>query len=85
MDVNTLMDEILLQRRIELWGEGFRVLDIERLKVPMVRDYAMPEDNNHNDYAIFDLEADSWEPIMMLPMSEFDANPNLDPSIDQNP
>ena len=26
----TLLDEILLQRRIELWGEGVRLLDYRR-------------------------------------------------------
>lgn len=84
-EVNTLMDEIIMQRRIELWGEGFRILDIERLKAPMLRDYTTPENNNHNEYAIFDSEADSWDPIMMIPMTEFDANPNMNPAVDQNP
>ena len=82
--VNTLMDEILLQRRIELWGEGFRILDIDRLKIPMIRDYTDPV-SNHAYYAQFSHEADSWDPIMMLPMSEFDANPAMDPVADQNP
>lgn len=84
MEVKTLLDEILLQRRIELWGEGFRILDIDRLKIPMIRDYTTPV-SNHTYYAQFSLEPDSWYPIMMLPMSEFDANPAMDPTKDQNP
>lgn len=31
------IDEILLSRRIELWGEGFRFLDLKRLNLPLVR------------------------------------------------
>lgn len=85
--VNTLMDEIILQRRIELWGEGFRILDINRLKTGMNRAYEVPETNHYED-ALYDgasFEPDSWMPIMMLPMTEFDANPNMDPNKDQNP
>lgn len=32
-----LIDEILLQRRIELWGEGFRFYDLKRLNLPLTR------------------------------------------------
>ena len=84
MEVKTLLDEILLQRRIELWGEGFRILDIDRLKIPMIRAYTTPV-SHHTYSAKFSLEPDSWYPIMMLPMSEFDANPAMDPVKDQNP
>lgn len=32
-----LIDEIMTQRRIELWGEGFRFLDLKRLNLPLDR------------------------------------------------
>lgn len=34
---DALIDEILLQRRIELWGEGFRFFDLKRTNAPLVR------------------------------------------------
>jgi hypothetical protein len=33
----TLIDEIMTQRRIELWSEGFRFLDLKRLNLPLDR------------------------------------------------
>lgn len=32
-----LIDEVMFQRRIELWGEGFRFLDLKRLHMPLDR------------------------------------------------
>jgi len=32
-----LVDEILIQRRVELWGEGFRFLDLKRTNSPLDR------------------------------------------------
>ncbi|MDR1644295.1 MAG: RagB/SusD family nutrient uptake outer membrane protein [Tannerellaceae bacterium] len=32
-----LIDEIMFQRRVELWGEGFRFLDLKRLNLPLDR------------------------------------------------
>jgi hypothetical protein len=32
-----LIEEIMLHRRIELWGEGFRYFDLKRLNLPVIR------------------------------------------------
>src|SRR5690606_17004946 len=32
-----LAKEVMIQRRIELWGEGFRFLDLKRLNLPLDR------------------------------------------------
>lgn len=34
---NDLTEEIMFQRRVELWGEGFRFLDLKRLNLPLDR------------------------------------------------
>lgn len=34
---NDLIDEVMFQRRIELWGEGFRFLDLKRLNMALDR------------------------------------------------
>ena len=37
---DALIDEILTQRRVELWGEGFRFYDLKRLNLPLDREGA---------------------------------------------
>jgi hypothetical protein len=92
-----LLDEVLMQRRIELWGEGFRLFDLTRQKIAIDRQF--PETNflsilgEENGKAIPDYgtcavkhsyAADKWAYVMMLPMKEFTSNPNFTPA-DQNP
>ena len=74
-----LIDEILLQRRWELWGEGFRFFDLKRMNIPLDRNGA-----NHNDALInnvmFVPAGDiRWQ--WQIPQDEIDANP----TIEQNP
>ena len=70
-----LIEEILVQRRIELWGEGFRFLDLKRLNLPLDRTganhIAALADNNMQIPAS-DLR---WE--WLIPQLEMDANPNM--------
>jgi hypothetical protein len=82
---NDLVEEILLHRRIELWGEGFRYFDLKRLNQACVRnDVAVLPDgstqvSNHNA---------SWAQHMEIPAgdkkweylfsdNELDNNPHI--------
>ncbi|MCQ2119673.1 MAG: RagB/SusD family nutrient uptake outer membrane protein [Bacteroidales bacterium] len=88
--VKTLMDEILLQRRIELWGETGRIFDILRLAKGWTRYWTINgEVSNHTNYLskypeYLNFPADYIECIMMIPQVEIDNNPNINPE-DQNP
>lgn len=77
----TLLNEILLERRIELWGEGFRGFDLKRLKLGVNRN-----NSNHNPVVArtMTLPAESEKFIYQIPQSEIDANPNIGEQ-DQNP
>ncbi len=80
----TLLDEIILQRRIELWGEAGRIHDIKRLKTGFTRDF---DGSNHTDKLITrnTLAPEYDDFVMAIPQSEFDGNPNMDETTDQNP
>lgn len=66
-----LLEEILLQRRWELWGEGFRFYDLKRMNMALNRNGA-----NHQPTlaVIFDVPAGDkrWE--WKIPQSALDAN-----------
>ncbi len=80
--LQTLMDEILFQRRVELWGEVGRIFDLQRLKLGFDRDYS---GSNHTELVKnVDTNAGSNAFIMTLPQSEIDGNANISAS-DQNP
>jgi len=80
----TLLDEIILQRRIELWGEVGRIMDIKRLKTGFSRNF---EGTNHTDRLLSrnTLNAEYADFVMSIPQSEFDGNNNMDETVDQNP
>jgi hypothetical protein len=80
---NSLREEIINQRRIELWGEFGRIYDIRRLHQGFMR----TTDDGHPGAAIVDGTDDpeSYKWVMVIPQSEFDGNANMDDSKDQNP
>ncbi|AUP78801.1 RagB/SusD family nutrient uptake outer membrane protein [Flavivirga eckloniae] len=71
-----LLDEILLERRKELYGEiGVEWFDAKRLRRPINRD---PEHR-----VVVNVPADSELFYLNIPQSEIDANPNMDQSLNQ--
>ena len=73
-----LVDEILFNRRIELWGEGHRFLDLKRMNLPLNRNGA-----NHNTAVavLFDVPAGDPQWEFLFPRRELNANA----AIVQNP
>lgn len=73
-----LIEEILFNRRVELWGEGFRFTDLKRLNLPLNRNGA-----NHNPAVavIFDIPAGDVQWEFLIPIREINANK----AIVQNP
>lgn len=78
---NDLIEEIMVQRRVELWGEGFRFTDLKRLNLPLDR-----TNSNHTVALAQTLSEPAgdarWQ--WLIPQSEIDANKAIEPG-DQNP
>jgi len=66
---DVLVQEIRLQRRLELWGEGFGLFDIKRWKIPLDR-----RDHDPTLCLTTDLEANSYMFNWRVPQYEIDAN-----------
>ncbi|WP_159729917.1 RagB/SusD family nutrient uptake outer membrane protein [Sphingobacterium sp. 18053] len=71
-----LTEEIWIQRRIELWGEGFRFLDLKRLNQPLKRTI-VPNYVSGSVNGLMEVPAGDkrWE--FLFPRTELDANPNI--------
>ena len=86
-ETGSLLEEILIQRRIELWGEYGRIYDIKRLKQGFVRTAEM----GHPSAGITVLSSlkvdnpETYDWVLTIPQSEFDANKSMDANTDQNP
>ena len=81
---NSLLEAIIDQRRIELWGEFGRIYDIRRLHQGFKRTAAMGWPQSATSIGKTD-DPESYAWVLTLPQSEFDGNPSLDQSKDQNP
>ena len=81
----SLLEEIITQRRIELWGEFGRIYDIRRLKQGFVRTSEMgwPLDAQLTNRPTDDPECYMW--VLTIPQTEFDGNASLNLATDQNP
>jgi len=74
-----LLEEIYFQRRVELWGEGFRFYDIKRRKQALDR-----TGGNHDPSLarVMQMEAEDYRMIYQIPEDELTDNDALD---NQNP
>lgn len=79
-----LLEFIYTQRRIELWGEGFRWLDLKRQQKPLARTYASTAPNvstaglhDRSLATVVDIPADDVRWTILIPQGELDANPNM--------
>ncbi|WP_343695524.1 RagB/SusD family nutrient uptake outer membrane protein [Flavobacterium sp.] len=68
-----LVDEILLQRRIELWGEGFRFYDLKRTGSALDRTGANHDSGIVNGVMVVDPSDKRWQ--WLIPRAEINANP----------
>ncbi len=81
-DPQNLLEEVLLQRRIELWAELGRIKDVLRLKQAYNRDYP---GSNHTELVVnVNTGAESGAFLFKIPQTEFDGNANI-LSSEQNP
>jgi hypothetical protein len=80
-----LLSEILLQRRIELWGEGFSMIDIKRLKTGLNRLTGAGNNGSPSlDPIVYTMADADPRFILRLPKRELDNNTSMTPA-DQNP
>lgn len=74
-----LIDEIMIQRRVELWGEGFRFLDLKRTNSALDRTGANHVPTVVGDVVQVPAGDNRWQ--WLIPRDEINANP----AIVQNP
>ncbi|MEO8771715.1 MAG: RagB/SusD family nutrient uptake outer membrane protein [Ferruginibacter sp.] len=80
-----LINEILLQRRIELWGEGFSLIDIKRLDQGLNRATGAGNHGAPNyDPGVYTTGPADPRFLMRIPQRELDANASMT-AADQNP
>ena len=83
VDPTNVLEEVIMQRRIELWGEIGRIKDILRLKQGYDRSYP---GNNHTQFVttVTTTKPENGAFLFKIPQTEFDGNVNIS-SEEQNP
>lgn len=70
-NTDDLVQEIILQKRIELWGEGQSFFDFKRLGMSVTRDY---EGTNFDTQAAFNTNGRPWWMNVTIPNSAITSN-----------
>lgn len=74
-----IQNEIWKQRRIELWGEGFSMADIMRLRKPVVRIHGSNKANWPDAFA-FNIAPDDPYLLLRFPRDETNSNRGVTPA-----
>ena len=74
-ETGSLLEEIILQRRIELWGEFGRIYDIKRLRQGFLRTSEMGFQSQAFLTSLKTDDPESFDWVMAIPQTEIDANP----------
>jgi hypothetical protein len=78
-DAQGIQDAVWLQRRIELWGEGFSFFDILRLHKPIIR-----VGSTFDALYTFDIPADDPILLRLVPRTEIESNDAITHPDDNN-
>ena len=73
-DLNGILQEIILQKRIELWGEGQTFFDVKRLNLSVTRNY---EGTNFYDASAFNTVGRPYWMNMQFPHAAIEMDPAL--------
>jgi starch-binding outer membrane protein, SusD/RagB family len=71
---NISVEDVLLQRRIELWGEGFSYFDLKRLSIGIDRNY---NQSNHESGAKIAVAANDIRWNFQIPQNALDQYPGM--------
>lgn len=82
-DVTAFQNEVWFQRRVELWGEGFSMVDIMRLGKNIVRVSSAVTTNFPNNFAFNMASNDGWL-LMRIPQDETNSNAGIPLSANNN-
>lgn len=69
-----LLDEIRLNKRVEMWGEGTTFFDMKRWNEALDRTYT---GSNHGAHGLLSYPAGSSKFTFQIPIAEINTNPNL--------
>ena len=84
-ETGSLLEEILIQRRIELWGEDGRMFTLKRLKQGFRRTAAQGWPSSALLATRPTDDPESYMNVLTIPQAEFDGNENMSVDTDQNP
>ena len=79
-DSQGIQEAVWIQRRIELWAEGFAFFDLMRLHKPVIR-----TGSSFDPLHTFDIQADNPILLFLIPRAEIETNDAIKHPQDNNP